>query len=179
MLLNIRKNDKTGFYSSTSVPFLISLSLYNLSTVGCWERKSISGFSRQCLESWVTPTLSNLLSFKSSKEMPTNLRSFMQASPLISSSPSHIFIFLFLTYQRCKAKNREPAMSKLQDDSNSRCKGKISLIENKQRNYKVNLGLQELGAYFLLIWTETLIPTLCKHTNSTQKHFAISEWNFT
>lgn len=105
MLLNIRSeclystfqshvNDKTGFWSSTSVPFLISLSSCNLSTVGCWDCKSISGFSRQLnviLERGVTPTLSYLPAFKSWKEMPTNLGSFMQPSPLIYSSLNHIF----------------------------------------------------------------------------------------
>lgn len=129
MLLNIRSeclystfqshvNDKTGFWSSTSVPFLISLSSCNLSTVGCWDCKSISGFSRQLnviLERGVTPTLSYLPAFKSWKEMPTNLGSFMQPSPLIYSSLNHIFEHKKKkTCQSWKAKNREAVMSMLQ-----------------------------------------------------------------
>lgn len=131
MLLNIRSeclystfqshvNDKTGFWSSTSVPFLISLSSCNLSTVGCWDCKSISGFSRQLnviLERGVTPTLSYLPAFKSWKEMPTNLGSFMQPSPLIYSSLNHIFEHKKKKKKTCqswKAKNREAVMSTLQ-----------------------------------------------------------------
>lgn len=128
MLLNIRSerlystfqshvNDKTGFWSSTSVPFLISLSSCNLSTVGCWDCKSISGFSRQLnviLERGVTPTLSYLPAFKSWKEMPTNLGSFMQSSPLICSNLNHIFEHKKKTCQSWKAKNREAVMSMLQ-----------------------------------------------------------------
>lgn len=123
MLLNIRNecfycrllskvNDKTGFCSSTYVLLLITLSLCNLSTVGCWECKSISHFL-QTAECYFGE-----LSYAHSFKCPlfqilrgNSKKCFMRAksSHLQQSKP---YFWTRTTYQSCTGKNREHVMSK-------------------------------------------------------------------